>query len=98
MYYLIFYDISDDRVRKHVSQYLETRACKRIQKSVFMLRGNPTKLADIERYLMDLQLSHQNEDSILIVPVPPKLLKQSIEIGENIAFQEASKVRNVAFF
>ncbi len=54
MNYLILYDIENDKVRSLVSKFLISKACIRIQKSVFLCHSNHKKFDEIKKTLADI--------------------------------------------
>ena len=67
MNYLLSYDISDDKSRKRVSDYLIEKGFLRIQNSVFLGEIHITKIDDILENIC--LLVNKDEDSIFCVPI-----------------------------
>ena len=67
-HYLVSYDISDDKRRGQVFDYLEGRG-DHAQFSVFFCQLNPTELAELRA---DLTATiHNTEDQVLVVDLGP---------------------------
>ncbi len=98
MIYLILYDISEDRIRTHISKYLEERGCRRVQKSIFMAKTNIEKYHEIKDYLQQIQDEYENEDTILFMPISKQTLKNTYMIGNNIAFLDSIENRKILIF
>ena len=67
MNYLLSYDISNDKIRKRVSDYLIEKGFLRIQNSVFLGEIHITKIDDILENIC--LLVDEDEDSIFCVPI-----------------------------
>ena len=82
--YLIFYDISDDKVRVQIAKYLLKQGCVRIQKSVFMMRSENRYFQEISDTLKEINSYYENQDSIILVPVNASDVRAMQLIGKNI--------------
>ncbi|GAB4326001.1 MAG: CRISPR-associated endonuclease Cas2 [Candidatus Zixiibacteriota bacterium] len=79
MFYVISYDIPDDKVRGKVSDYLEGWGY-RVQESVFECRPRPGKEKQLWRGLKKLLKGQKG--NILVYQVCAGCLTQSFGIGE----------------
>ena len=87
MLYLVMYDITDNRVRRLVADYLLSKGCMRIQKSVYLARTNAKTFAEINESLTEVQNAYANEDSILLIPVQASTVGSMKVIGKDITVQ-----------
>lgn len=87
MLYLVMYDITDDRVRRLVADYLLGKGCTRIQKSVYLARSDAKTFAEINESLTEVQAAYANEDSILLIPVQATTVGSMKIIGKDLALQ-----------
>ena len=87
MLYLVMYDISDDRVRKLIADYLIGKGCTRIQKSVYLARTASKVFQEINESLAEVQAAYDNHDSILLIPVQASTVGSIKVIGKDIAVQ-----------
>ncbi len=98
MTYLILYDISEDRIRTHISKHLEQRGCRRVQKSVFIAKTSIEKYHEIKNYLEQIQEEYDNQDTILFIPISKKGLQEAYMIGNNTAFLDSVDDKKVLIF
>lgn len=95
---LIMYDIENNKVRTLLAKYLIEKGCIRIQKSVYMLRA-PRKLYDeIVKTIKEIQELYENEDSILLVPIPVNTPESMQIIGKDIQVETLVNKPNTLFF
>lgn len=78
MYYLIAYDIENNKIRNKIAKYLEKKG-SRIQKSVFLLDINNYSL---KRLMHDLEKMNSKNGIIHIFRICRKCQKQAVYIGE----------------
>ncbi|WP_339001256.1 CRISPR-associated endonuclease Cas2 [Fusobacterium animalis] len=81
MNYLLSYDISDDKSRKRVSDYLVEKGFFRIQNSVFLGEIHITKIGDILENIC--LLVDEDEDSIFCVPINKEDYENIFNFGKN---------------
>lgn len=98
MTYLILYDISEDRIRTHISKHLEERGGRRIQKSVFLIKMDIQKYHEIKDYLQQIQEEYDNNDTILFVPLSKGALQDIYMIGNNTAFLDSVDDKKTLIF
>ncbi len=98
MTYLIMYDISDNKVRGHISKYLERQGCIRVQRSVFIARSENKRFQDILETLKEINEFYENEDSIMLVPVNAGDVRSMKLIGKNIQLDTLINPPNTLFF
>lgn len=98
MVVLITYDITSNKIRKKVSDYLEGIGCERIQKSVFLGQIDKRSFREIQETVYALQQSYDNEDSIVFLPVSESELMGMRMVGKEIDMTFALKRQNTLFF
>ena len=81
MNYLLSYDISNDKNRKRVSDYLIEKGFLRIQNSVFLGEIHITKIDDILENIC--LLVDEDEDSIFCVPINKEDYESIFNFGKN---------------
>ncbi|PHI12006.1 CRISPR-associated endonuclease Cas2 [Fusobacterium polymorphum] len=81
MNYLLSYDISNDKSRKRVSDYLLEKGFLRIQNSVFLGEIHITKIDDILENIC--LLVDKKEDSIFCIPINKENYKNIFNFGKN---------------
>jgi CRISPR-associated protein Cas2 len=84
MLFFVMYDISSNKVRNLVSKYLIEQGCTRIQCSIFLADLPDNKYEKIKNDLAEVQSAYDNNDSIIIVPVPQGYLQAMKIIGQDI--------------
>lgn len=98
MNYLVMYDITDNKVRKLVAQYLKSQGCIRIQKSVFMANTTHVRFTEIHETLKEVNEQYDNEDSIMLVPVNVADVRSMKLIGKNVSVDILTDPPNTLFF
>ncbi|MBN2395214.1 MAG: CRISPR-associated endonuclease Cas2 [Candidatus Atribacteria bacterium] len=78
MYYLIAYDIENNKIRNKIAKYLEKKG-KRIQKSVFLLDIN---LYVLKKLKSDLEKLNNKNGVIHLFRICSKCKKEAQYIGE----------------
>lgn len=86
-YCWIMYDIEDDKVRKYISKYVQKQGAVRIQKSVFLWKGQKERLARMQKALAEVQKMYENEDSILFLEISWEQMEKTRIIGKHIDFE-----------
>ena len=81
MNYLLSNDISNDKSRKRVSDYLLEKGFLRIQNSVFLGEIHITKIDDILENIC--LLVDKKEDSIFCIPINKEDYKNIFNFGKN---------------
>lgn len=83
MIFLVTYDISDDKIRRKVSSYLEDRG-ERIQKSVFVIEVKSKKIDRLKEELKNIQ----NGDGVIhLFTICHSCYKKAMVLGRNIPQQ-----------
>jgi CRISPR-associated protein Cas2 len=85
MLFLVMYDITDNRVRRLVADYLVAKGCMRIQQSVYLARTTGRIFREINESLREVQASYDNHDSILLIPVQASTVGSMKVIGKDVA-------------
>lgn len=98
MVYLIMYDITDDKVRREIANYLITTGCTRIQKSVYLIKTENARFKEIHHTLREVNELYANEDSIILVPVNSSDVRGMQLIGQNVDIQLITDPPNTLFF
>lgn len=65
MNYFVVYDISDDRIRERISEFLKNYGLKRIQKSAFFGCISNESLTEISKFMSSTIAT----DSVLLIPL-----------------------------
>lgn len=83
---LVLYDITDNRIRKYISLYLERKGFVRVQYSVFF--GNVPKaiFEEVTQKLHTVNSLYKNGDSIMLLPIATDTMQQLQLIGKSINF------------
>ena len=87
---LVIYDISDDRLRQRVADYLKSKGFTRIQKSAFIGRSIPVIKAEVEAGLKRI-VKGRDGVNIQLYPLPPSSFHRRVVIGEFL-FQDSPGV------
>jgi CRISPR-associated endonuclease Cas2 len=98
MNYMILYDITHNKVRKMISDYLIKNGCIRIQKSVFMANSENKQFTIIYETLRDINSYYENEDSIIMVPINVSDVRSMKLIGQNVSVNILTDPPNTLFF
>lgn len=98
MLFFVMYDIEDNRVRRHIVNYLLRKGCVRVQRSIFLADTEHAVYKEIKEDLAAVQECYENNDSILIVPISTDYLQAMRIIGKNIDIDIILKNKNVLFF
>lgn len=98
MLFFVMYDIENNKVRRLVSKYLQSKGCTRVQRSIF-LADTPTDVYErIRTDLAEVQAAYDNQDSIIILPVSTDYLRMMKIIGQKIDVDVITHSRNTLFF
>lgn len=89
MIILIVYDISDNKTRGELADYLKTKGFVRVQKSFFIGRPRTNTLLDIERTLH--KFIRSDNDVIHVIPVPETIVKNIKVYGKPLTDLTTSK-------
>jgi CRISPR-associated protein Cas2 len=87
MYAFILYDIENNKVRRHISKYLEKKGCVRVQKSVFLAELKRKLYLEIHSIIKEVNAMYDNHDSIFFIPVGEDILNTMKVVGKNIDFE-----------
>lgn len=98
MTFFIFYDIENDRIRSHVAKYLLRMGCERIQKSVFLARLDRNTYQNISKTLASVKAGYENQDSIMLVPVPEDDVRSMQIIGQREVVDVLMSNQRTLFF
>lgn len=98
MNYLIMYDISDNKVRTQIANFLIREGCIRIQKSVYLIRSENKKFDEIYTALSEVNSYYENADSIILVPLNASDARSMKLIGKNVNIQAIVDKPNTLFF
>lgn len=98
MNYFIFYDITDNKIRKLIADYLLSKGCVRIQKSVYLCHSNHKKFNEIKQTLVDINEAYANADSIIMIPVNISDARSMKLIGQNVNIEQIIDPPNTIFF
>lgn len=98
MNYMILYDITHNKIRKLISDYLIKQGCIRIQKSVFMANSENKQFNEIHATLKDINSYYENQDSIIMVPINVSDVRSMKLIGQNVSINILTDPPNTMFF
>jgi len=98
MIFFVMYDIEDDKVRRHVANYLIRKGCNRVQRSIFLADLPNSQYDQIRSDLTEVQAAYENLDSILIVPLSTDYLTAMRVIGQTIDVDIITHQKNTLFF
>ena len=93
----ITYDIEDNKIRGHISKYLQRQGLIRVQYSIFFGDLERQKFNKIKETLKAINDMYKNHDSIFIIPVGEDVLNKTKVIGKNIDFEVIAEVRSTLF-
>ncbi len=88
---LVIYDISDDKLRQRVADFLKSKGFTRVQKSAFVGRSLPAIKVEVEAGLRRL-IKGQQGVNIQIYPIPPSSFNRRVVIGEFL-FEDSGGVQ-----
>lgn len=98
MLFFVMYDIESNKVRKLVAKYLIRQGCFRIQHSIYLADMPNDKCEEIKQDLAEVQAAYDNQDSILVVPIPTDYLRAMRVIGKALDFEVIMHSQNTLFF
>lgn len=98
MVYLIMYDITDNKVRREIANYLIKAGCTRMQKSVYLIKTTNARFEEIHTSLREVNDLYANEDSIILVPVNSSDVRSMQLIGQNVDLKLLTDPPNTLFF
>lgn len=98
MIFFIMYDIENDKIRTQLSKYLKKKGCTRIQKSIFLIKTERSKFAEIAQTLKEINELYDNEDSIIMIPVSTDEIRAMKLIGQNVDIDIILQNKNTLFF
>lgn len=94
----ITYDITDNRIRKKISDYLEEKGCVRVQKSIFLAQIERVVFKTLQEGLASIAAAYGESDSIFFIPVPEDSLHKMRIIGKEIDFSITLGRSHTLFF
>lgn len=98
MIFFVMYDIEDNKVRRYIVKYLERLGCIRVQKSIFLADLPVEKYETIRKDLADVQSFYENNDSIIVAPVPADYIRCMSIIGQDVNLDLILRTKNTLFF
>lgn len=98
MIFFVMYDIENDKIRTHISKYLERAGCYRVQKSIFIGEKDRGEYNKICQTLKEVQECYDNCDSIFIVPVSTDEIRAMKVLGQSVDFDLIIGNKNTLFF
>lgn len=93
----VVYDIEDNRVRRYIAKFLESKGYIRVQKSVFFGHLKTPVHQQVVDQLKRVNAAYENGDSIMMVPISRDLFNQLNIIGKNIGFEMGLGFKNTLF-
>lgn len=98
MIFFVMYDIESNKVRRYIVKYLQRLGCHRVQRSIFLADLPYEKYKEVKSDLAAVQSMYENNDSILVAPVPADYIKNMSIIGQNINIDLILHSKNTLFF
>lgn len=98
MLFFVMYDIENDKVRRLVSKYLQSKGCTRVQRSIFLAETTANIYEQIRTDLAEVQAAYDNQDSIIVLPVSTDYLRMMKVIGQKIELDIITHSKNTLFF
>lgn len=95
---LIMYDIENTKVRTLIAKYLLEKGCVRIQKSVYMIRAENKHYREISKTMEEIQSCYDNNDSIILVPIPANTPGSMKIIGKDLQIDTLVNKPNILYF
>ncbi len=94
---LVTYDIEDNRIRRNIAKYLIRKGMVRLQKSVFFANLPRKTLLEVKATIEKINAMYNNNDSILILPIPDDYINKLTCIGKDLAIEVFIKPKNTIF-
>ncbi len=82
---LVIYDISDDKLRTRIADFLRSKGLTRVQKSAFVGPASSSLRIEIEAGLRRL-VTGEKGVNIQIYPIPPSSYSRRTIIGEELKY------------
>lgn len=89
MYYLVIYDIQDNRIRTHLFNYLKERGLYHLQKSVFLGRNDRAAYKRIYEAVHRIESKLVDTDSIVFMPIAENELRKFRIVGRDVEVNAA---------
>lgn len=93
----IFYDITNNKLRRQISKYLLEKGCQRIQKSVLIGNLNKKIYDEIFEAIKSLNAVLDSEDSIIFVPIGEYHLAEMRLVGKEVDMEFSRSKKWVIF-
>ena len=84
MVYLICYDITRNKLRTKIADYLQERGCRRVQKSVFMGELHRKHFKLLYQTLQDISDALEENDTIIMMPVSEGNVQSMKMLGQEV--------------
>lgn len=94
----VVYDIENNRVRRYISKFLESKGYIRVQKSVFFGHLKSPVHQQVSDKLKQVNAAYDNGDSIVMIPISRDLFNQLKIVGKNVGFELGLGFKNTIFF
>lgn len=82
---LVIYDISDDKLRSRVADFLRSKGLTRVQKSAFVGPASSSLRVEVEAGLKRIVMGEKGVN-IQIYPIPPSSYSRRTVIGEELRY------------
>ncbi len=89
MYFLVIYDIQDNRIRTHLFNYLKERGLYHLQKSVFLGRNDRAAYKRLYDTIRRIESKLVETDSIVFLPIAENELRKFRIIGRDVEVSAA---------
>ena len=94
----ILYDIENDRVRRYIAKFLESKGYMRVQKSVFFGHIKSNLHQEVGEQLRKVNAVYENGDSLIVIPISQDIFHSLKMIGKNLNFEMSMGTKNTLFF
>ncbi|RLE74988.1 MAG: CRISPR-associated endonuclease Cas2 [Thermoprotei archaeon] len=85
---LVIYDITDDKLRQRVADFLKSKGLIRVQKSAFLGSASHALRAELEAGLW--RLVKGEKANVQIYPIPPSSFRRRVVIGVSLDYDDES--------
>jgi len=85
---LVIYDITDDRLRQRVADFLKSKGLVRVQKSAFLGSASHTLRVELEAGLR--RMVRGQKANVQIYPIPRSSYTRRVVIGVSLDYEDES--------
>lgn len=95
--FFVSYDISNNRVRTHIMNYLLQKGMTRLQRSVYFGQVNTRVFNQIKKSLQEINSVLEPNDSIFLLPVNREICNRMNFIGMDMALEVTQPHQHTLF-